>query len=195
MGADRDGSKSEDVLRPGISRRGFMAGAAGLTGVVLSGALRPTAARAAANPFAGRVITNPGYAFLELNGTIVGSVRSFSGGDPYGDVVEEDPDPQDGTIRKHIAGVKYDPITLECALGMAPAFYDWVTAFVGGPETSMSGNIIITDANLHEKSRLEFVDAFITEVEFPTLDVASADPVGMIVHLLPSTTVLHAATG
>jgi tail tube protein gp19 len=193
MGGDGDGR--EGASGAGISRRGFIAGAAGLTGVALSGAVRVTAARAAGNPFLDRVTTNPGYAFLELEGTIVGSVRSFVGGDPYGDVVDEAPDPVTGLIRKHLGGVKYDELTLECGLGMAPAFYDWISAFVQGTETGMDGNVIITDASKHKKSRLQFTNAFISEVAFPALNVASPAVVAMTVKLFPTSTSLHTASG
>ncbi len=163
--------------------------------MALSGALSGTAARAASNPFVGRVVGNPGYAFLELNGTIVGSVRSFVGGNPHGVVVDEPPDPGDGLIRKHLEGVQYERITLQCGLGMAPAFYDWLSAFVHGTETGMNGNVIVTDGNLHRKSRLQFTDAFVTEVAFPALDASSQASVGLTVELLPTSSSLHTASG
>jgi hypothetical protein len=78
---------------------------------------------------------------------------------------------------------------------MAPSFYDWIGAFVAGDETQMNGSVTITDSTLHRKSRLDFTGAFITEVAFPGLDAASANPVAMTVTLLPATSSLHTATG
>src|SRR3954463_16748054 len=70
-----------DEGRDGFSRRGFLVGAAGLTGVALSGVWKGAPALAAER--ATTVPTGPssGFRFLEIDGTVVGTVQSVSGGE------------------------------------------------------------------------------------------------------------------
>src|SRR5258708_5658924 len=62
---------------------------------------------------------------LELDGVIVGVLDDADGGRPFGDVIEVR-NGGDPIARKHIAGVKYEDITLTTGFGMSPAFYDWI---------------------------------------------------------------------
>ncbi|MGC4042172.1 MAG: hypothetical protein QM758_00020 [Armatimonas sp.] len=62
-----------------------------------------------------------GVMALELAGVTVGSVRSVAGGAIYGEVVPERLGP-DRVIRKHLGAVRFEPITIEIGLDMAPAF-------------------------------------------------------------------------
>src|SRR3954469_3231785 len=106
-----------EAEREGLSRRGFLAGAAGLTGVAVSGVWRGSAARAADASSAASVVAPSGFVFLDLNVRIVGSVKSVDGGTPVAEVVEEPPGP-DGLVHKHIGNVKYDDFTVQLGLGM-----------------------------------------------------------------------------
>src|SRR5450755_3578198 len=64
---------------------------------------------------------------LELDGKFSGFATSADGGSAYGDVVE-DRIATDPIVHKHLAGVKYDDITLTCGTGMERQFYDAIQA-------------------------------------------------------------------
>ncbi|HXJ66978.1 MAG TPA: hypothetical protein VNN79_24755 [Actinomycetota bacterium] len=179
----------------GISRRGFIAGAAGgLTGVALSGVWRGAPARADTNEATSRSISNPQYAFLELEGTVVGSVGSFSGGNRFGEVVSDPPDPETGLVNKHVDGDGLEDIVVTVGLGMKQAMYDWISSFVDGNDPGHEGAVIVTDFNLTQKSRLEF-QGYLHEVAFPELDAASKKAVAMTVKILPLSASQKTASG
>jgi hypothetical protein len=177
--AERDGTSE----RQGFSRRGFIAGAAGLTGVALSGAWRGAPARAAAGERTGRVLGTTSYAFLLIGGTVVGTLGSFEGGNRFGEVVSEPPD-EDGVVHKHIGDVGYEDITVTCSFGLAGPMYDWITEFANGGGSGRDLSVIITDQSLHKKSRTNFTNSYIHEVMFPTLDAAAAAPVHLTAKIL-----------
>jgi hypothetical protein len=83
--------------------------------------------------------------------------------------------------------VTYDPIGLEVGLGMSSAFYDWVRGFFERDFQRKNGAIIAADFNYRESSRREFEDALITELSFPTLDVAAREPAFLTVKFQPET--------
>src|SRR5262249_43622489 len=62
---------------------------------------------------------------LELDGAFAGYLSGFSGGYLTADVVKEKPGP-DFIQRKHPAGVRIEPITIECGLAMTKGFYEWI---------------------------------------------------------------------
>src|SRR3954470_23594863 len=92
---------------------------------------------------------------LELDGVPVGIVQSAEGGTASADVVAEKPGP-DGIVHKHIAGVKYEDITINCGTGMSKNFYDWLTDTVDRKPSPKDGAIVGADANLVEHERLSF---------------------------------------
>jgi len=190
--ADRDGTSEPE----GISRRGFIAGtAAGLTGVALAGGWRGAPARAAAGGRTERAVGTTPYAFLLIGTTVVGTVGSFDGGNRFGEVVSEPPD-EDGVVRKHIGEVGYEDITVTCGLGMSGPMYNWITEFANGGGTSRDLSVIVTDQNLHKKSRTNFPNSYIHEVVFPALDAASTAVVRLTVRILTFGPVeTHPATG
>ena len=84
---------------------------------------------------------------------------------------------------------------LEVGLGMSSAFYDWVRGFFERDFQRKNGAIIAADFNYRESSRREFQDALITEVSFPTLDVAARDPAFLTVKLQPESTQFKPGSG
>jgi hypothetical protein len=192
--SDHEAAGDGTTEHEGISRRGFIAGAAGLTGVALSGTWRGTAARAAVGR-SGRVFTSGPFAFLQIDGVAVGAVRSFDGGNRFGEVVTEDPDP-DGVIRKHIGDVGFEDVTITCGLGMGTPMEDWITEFANGGGTSRDIEVIVTDQTLHKKSRTTLANCYMHEVGFPTLDAASTAAPHLTVKILSfGPVVKHTATG
>ena len=125
---------------------------------------------------------------LELDGTVVGFLSSFTGGFPFGKVLEFADGGDDGPTNKTIAGVGYDDITIEVALGMDPIFWDWIEGMVAGAPQSRSGAIRFLDFQNEAHSRLDFYGALITEVTIPAADAASKDPATMTIVLSPEST-------
>jgi phage tail-like protein len=136
---------------------------------------------------ADRTYTTSRY-MLELGGFGAGSVDSATGGYATSDVVEEKLSAADLRLHKHLAGVKYDPIALECGAGMSNAFYSWLSDVMDTKFVRKDGAVVTTDYNLRELSRLNFFNALVTEVGFPALDGASKDAAKLTVKLAPEYT-------
>lgn len=148
-----------------------------LVGILLLG-LIPVLAGASPPP------RGVGRTALELDGKFVGWVSDARGGYAAGEVAT-DRLGVDSIQRKHIAGVKYEDIVVSVSTGMTHQFYDWIRSFVGGQSQRKNGAVVTADYGGRVMERLEFQDAIITEVDFPTLDAASKEPARMTVHISP----------
>jgi hypothetical protein len=135
-------------------------------------------------------ITNPQRDYstrsslLELSGAFAGQLRSIEGGDATSDVIREKVG-SEPVVRKHLAGVRYTDIELECDAGMERTFFDWIRDTLNPKFTRKSGAISFLDFNYQVEQSIEFSNALLTSVSFPALDVASKDAVTMIVKLTP----------
>jgi len=138
-------------------------------------------------------ITKDGRAFVagkygvDIGGNFAGWVQSVEGGHATSDVVQEKMGP-DHIIRKHIAGVKYEDISVVCGTGMSKQFYQWAKDSFDHNYTRKDGAVIQADYNHKEMSRLSFYHALISEVGFPALDAASKDACKMTIKFHPETT-------
>lgn len=112
---------------------------------------------------------------LELDGAPVGHVKSASGGDIVGSVVEERV--ASGQItKKHLGAIAYEDIVLEVGLGLERPLYDWIAASWTGKIVRKSGALVISDANQQAQGTREFDNAWISETTFPTLSASSKEP-------------------
>lgn len=124
---------------------------------------------------------------LELDGVFVGWLDSAEGGQASADVITEKMGP-DQIAKKHIAGVKYEDITVTFGTGMSRQFYEWIKASFDHKYTRKNGAIITAQFNPKEYSRMEFHNALITEIGFPALDAASKDAAKMTIKFHPEYT-------
>jgi len=124
---------------------------------------------------------------VELDGIMAGWVWSAEGGHATSDVVQEKLGP-DHIIKKHIAGVKYEDLSVSCGTGMSKGFYEWIKASFDHKYSRKNGAIIAADYNYKEHSRLTFFNGLITEIGFPALDAASKDAAKMTIKIAPETT-------
>lgn len=131
---------------------------------------------------------------LELDGSNVGWVESAEGGAAMADVVEEKLGP-DRIVHKHIAGVKYEDITVICGTGMSKALYDWISDTLRGTHARKNGALVTADYNYTAESRLTFQDGLIREVGFPALDASSKDAAALTVKIAPELTRREVTTG
>jgi len=130
----------------------------------------------------------------ELDGIMAGWLWSCEGGHATSDVVTEKVG-VDHIQKKHIAGVKYEDISLSCGTGMSRAFYEWVKASFDYKYQRKNGAIIAADYDHKEHSRLTFYNGLITEVGFPALDAASKDAAKMTIKFAPEYTRQTTTTG
>ena len=174
----------------GLSRRGFLVGAAGLTGVALSGVWKGAPALAAeGDPFSAVASgESGGIRFLELDGKIVGSLKSVEGGTVVG-TVEEEPAAA-GVVKKHIANVKYEEFTVKAGFSMGKPMYDWLKLSFLGKHTRQDGAIHNCDFDGKIVSSLAFFQALITEIGFPACDASSKEePDHLTIKFRPESTV------
>ena len=113
-----------------------------------------------------------------------GWLSSVEGGSAEAEVVTEKLGP-DNIARKHIAGVKYEDITINCGTGMSKAFYEWIKASFDGKPSRRDGAIVAADFNNAIVDTLTFQQALISEIAFPALDASSKEAAKMTVKLAP----------
>ncbi|MGH2721749.1 MAG: phage tail protein [Actinomycetota bacterium] len=186
---DRHLSVEGDNLR--TSRRRFILGAAGLTGVAAAGGgtwVSPVlAAPAPAAPAPAAPVQPGGFLLLQLEGEQPRAVMEADGGDAVG-IVASEPSSTTPYARKHLDGVKYEDITITCGTGMSKAFYDWIAASFTTNDQRRSGSVVAADFNYKERSTRDFKEALITEVGMPALDAASKDAAKMTIKFSPEST-------
>jgi len=135
-----------------------------------------------------------GHFGLELDGNFAGWVASADGGMGAAEVITEKLG-TDQFVRKHIAGVKYDDITLVCGTGMSEQFYNWIKKSFELRSHRLSGAVIGASFDLKEVSRLSFMNALIAEYALPALDSSARDPARMTVKIHPEYTRTQWPTG
>src|SRR5260221_3031313 len=166
------------------SRRRFLGTAAGATGVALGAAVwGANQAAAAAIPgeatqklmAGGRTFTAGKFA-LEIGTVKCGFLQDADGGQAFSDVVVEKLG-TDNLQHKHIAGVKYEDITVNAGLGMEKTFYDWLAASwkFSNASSRKNGAVVFADFNYTERQRRQFYNALITETTIPACDASSKD--------------------
>src|SRR5579883_3182804 len=129
---------------------------------------------------------------LDLDGASAGWIQSVEGGQASADVVVEKVGP-DHIAKKHLAGVKYDDISISCGTGMSKAFYEWIKSSFDHNYQRKGGAVITCDYNYKELARMTWYNGLITEIGFPALDAASKDAAKMSIKVTPETT--RVATG
>src|SRR5215208_7366737 len=89
-----------------------------------------------------------GSSSLELSGAFAGQLVSVEGGDATADVIEELG--ADSVVHKHLAGVRYTDIELECGAAMEGSFFDWIQDTLSHHFTRKTGAISFLDYRYQE---------------------------------------------
>ncbi len=131
---------------------------------------------------------------LELDHISAGWIFGAEGGSRQGEVVQEKLS-QEHHIRKHIAGLKYEDITVTCGLGMSKGFYNWIKDSFQDKGRRVDGAIHACDFDGNIKRTLDFHQALITEIGFPALDATSKDPAKLTLKFSPEWTRTKKGTG
>jgi phage tail-like protein len=124
---------------------------------------------------------------MMLEGAMAGWLNASEGGNASADVMVEKLGP-DRLMRKHLAGVKYEDITVQCGLGMSQSFYDWLAATVSQKYARKNGELLATDFHGQVVSRLGFYNALISEIGLPALDASSKDAAKLTLKIRPEYT-------
>ena len=153
------------------SRREFL-GRVGGAGVLLAagGASllggAPRAARAGVIPSAG-----PLNHLIELEGKFAGVAHAIEGG--VLDVQVATLRPQESTSgwpTKHIANIGCAPLAVRFGAGMTQGWYEWIRASAIPNSRPINGAITTFDAAFQPMQRINFTQAFLTELSLPSLD-------------------------
>lgn len=150
---------------------------------------------------AGAALTADGRTFvagrfaLELDGKAVGFLKSVEGGAITAEVVTEESSGGGAFPRKHIAGVKYEDITIEIGMSSDAVLWDWLSSFFERKAARKNGAIILCDFDFKTRARHEFTDALITEVTIPALDGSAKDPAYLKIKISPETIQYKPADG
>ncbi len=111
---------------------------------------------------------------LEIDGVAAGWIHSAEGGNRVAEVVTEKL-PQEHHTRKHIAGIKYEDITITCGIAMSKHFWHKLHASFRDAFKRVDGAIHVCDFDNRIQRTLEFHQAIVTEIGFPGLDASSKD--------------------
>jgi phage tail-like protein len=177
-------AEEEDLLSmSNLTRREFLTrtllGAVG--GGIAFSVLRP-------EDLTGMVAAQRGYTAgrfaLDIGGVPAGWLYSAEGGHATSDVVSGK---IGGVDRQRPGNVRYEPITIECGVGMSRPFYEWIVESIGMNRTR-DGAIHVCDYDGNVKSTLEFHNAAITEIGLPALDAASKEQAKMTIKFAPEFT-------
>jgi hypothetical protein len=111
---------------------------------------------------------------LDIDGYQVGFLKKFSGKAMEADIVANDLGP-DNIQKKHVANIKWTPGKATIGIGMGKGMYEWIKAAFDKGYVMKNGSFTSADFNYKAQSRLDFMNALITEVTCPKLDGSSKD--------------------
>jgi len=177
------------------SRRRFLGTAAGATGVALGAAVwgKSDAAAAVISQGAAQPLMadKRGYVagkfMLDIGENSAGWIEDTEGGGATSDVVNEKLG-ADHIVHKHIAGVKYEDITVRAGAGMSKGFYDWISASWSSNFARHDGAIHATNFNNDVVQTRKFYNALITETTMPACDASSKEPAFLTLRFAPEYT-------
>lgn len=123
---------------------------------------------------------------MELDGQFSGWIQSTSGGNAV--AIAPNSVGTDQIQRKHIGGVKYEDVTINCGTGMSKSFYEWIKASFENQLIRKNCAIVSCDFEYKLRSRMELFNALVTEVSFPACDASSKDAAKMTIRFAPEST-------
>ena len=121
---------------------------------------------------------------LELNHVSAGWLFGAEGGGRSAEVVQEKLS-QEHHVRKHIAGIKYEDITITVGMASSPDFWKWIKTTVEDKPERRDGAIVIYDFKHRERQRRTFYNALISEIGFPSLDATSKTAALLTIKISP----------
>ena len=117
----------------------------------------------------------------------IGWAKSVEGGDASSEVVVERAG-ADHIAPKHLANIKYEPITVVMTDLQSRPLSDWIAGSWKGNTSRKNGSIQSMSYDLKVMSELEFLNALIVETTMPALDAGSRESAQITVKLQPEYT-------
>jgi len=99
--------------------------------------------------------------------------KRVSGGSGVGNIVVENAAASGQFRKKHLAGVKYEDLSLGITGLPSPAITAWLNQALLGARAEKGGYVSLADAQMNESSRLTWFQALVSKVELPELDASS----------------------
>jgi hypothetical protein len=131
---------------------------------------------------------------LDLDGAIVGFLRSVEGGFPKANIVVNDRTP-DNVTKKHVANIRYEDITIQVLPTASKSLFDWINQTWQGKPARKNGSIASGSYDRKELSRVDFTNALITETTIPAMDSALKEPGFLTVKFSPEHTQMRSGSG
>src|SRR5262249_41625950 len=124
---------------------------------------------------------------LDLDGIAV-MLMSVAGGAAYADIAKE-PDAGDGLTHLRPGPPKYEDIVIQTPLeSLPPSLVSWINNTLTKGPTPKNGAIAYVDMNMAQRKRLEFTNAFLTEVTLPACTATDASAAYLTLRLTPERT-------
>lgn len=121
---------------------------------------------------------------LDLEGQMVGTLRSVAGGSVSAEVKEMAQVGQQ--TEKHLGQIHYEPFQIQFGLGLSdPGLYDWVASAWNKTTVAKNGAIVVADYQMNNLFRREFYNAVITETTVPACDRTSRESGYLAVRFKP----------
>lgn len=121
---------------------------------------------------------------LFTDGEALGFVKSVSGGNIVGQVATHNMGP-DNIVKKHLATIQHQDISVEVGMGMSKNFYEWIRQSFDKAHITKSGEVVAADFDYNAMRATEFYDAHISEVVMPAFDASSKEAAYMTVKINP----------
>ena len=149
---------------------------ASLLGVFLSGLLLTTSLTSGATPERDS-FGRSGGVFLEMDGGMVGWLKSADGGYAKAQVSEY-MDGRSTVPIKRVSGIEVEDLTISFGVDMSPRWWEWVSDVLGEkPAAAHDIAIVRTDYDGQTIERIILRQAMLKRIEFPIFDAAKREPV------------------
>ena len=133
---------------------------------------------------------------LELEGQPASPLKSMEGGNAVADTKPDTVDSSDNFLRQRITGHHFEDILITAQLGAETLLSKWITDSLTQPPVPKNGAIVYTDLNSNVVKRLEFTNAFITDIGLPTADATNTTTFALVLlTIAPQSTRLVGGSG
>ena len=113
------------------------------------------------------------FAF-ELDGTRVGFLQSFEGGNMSAEIAEHKSGPSNYN-KKNVTICKWTPIKMRTGIGMSKGMYLWMKSAFDMNFQQKTGAITVADFNYKAQRRMDIMGMLMTKVTLPTLEGQSKE--------------------
>jgi phage tail-like protein len=123
------------------------------------------------------------FAF-ELDGTRVGFLQSFDGGNMSAELATHKMGPSNYE-KKNVTTIKWTPLKMRTGIGMSKGLYQWIQAAFDMGVMYKNGAITVADFNYKAQRRMDVENMLMTKVTMPTLSGDSKETGYFDIEVLP----------